>query len=173
MVHAGADTHNTEVDKFEARLAQITEGHTNTNTNNGIHGALWLSHHWPPQYHERCLRVGRHWVCRRCAVLYPVALITGLITAMVSSLGPWTYDLGLIVLCSIPATLAYCGEAMGWFRYQPKVQTVTMAIAAVGIGRGLGHEFLDRWSPMFWLPLGIFGSVWFGATVANWRANNA
>ena len=34
--------------------------------------ALLLSHHPPGQY-DRCIRIGRHHVCRRCAVLYPLA----------------------------------------------------------------------------------------------------
>ena len=35
---------------------------------------MWLSHHWPSDYDRCAVVAGRH-VCRRCLVLYPLALV--------------------------------------------------------------------------------------------------
>ena len=48
---------------------------------------MMLSHHFPEDY-DRCAVVAGFHVCRRCLVLYPVALVTG----VVISLGSWWPD---------------------------------------------------------------------------------
>ena len=45
---------------------------------------MWLSHHWPSGYDRCAVIAGRH-VCRRCLVLYPLALVTGIAI----SIGSW------------------------------------------------------------------------------------
>ena len=42
---------------------------------------LWLSHHYPGQY-DRCVVVGRRHLCRRCAVMYPFAVLVGVIALL-------------------------------------------------------------------------------------------
>ena len=58
---------------------------------------MWLSHHWPEQY-DRCAVIGRRHVCRRCLVLYPLALVAGIAVAVGSwwphGLDPWVLWLG-------------------------------------------------------------------------------
>ena len=46
---------------------------------------MYLSHHWPSDY-DRCAVVGGMHICRRCLVLYPVALVAGLVVGI----GSWT-----------------------------------------------------------------------------------
>jgi hypothetical protein len=150
-------------DAFEARLAeiearqQVADGWRN----------LWLAHHWPETYRERCVRVGSRWVCRRCATLYPLGLAVALSSAL--GLAPWppAIDPWPIWLLSIPATVAYVGEATGRIAYHPRWQVGTTLLAAVAFGRGLGYELIDRWSPEFWGPIAVFGGIWFAATVAG------
>ena len=48
---------------------------------------MCLSHHWPTGY-DRCAVIGGLHVCRRCLVLYPVALVAG----VAISLGSWWPD---------------------------------------------------------------------------------
>lgn len=151
-------------DDYRQRLAEIIEA-------DQAHRArrqLWLSHHWPDQYHPRCVRIGNQWVCRRCLALYPLALVVAGLTALIEPLGPAWFDWWLVLALPIPSTLAYCGEALGWFDYDQRVQGPTMVLGAVGLGRGLGYELVERWSPQFWVPLVLFGSLWLAATVHNW-----
>ncbi len=128
-------------------------------------GRLWLAHHWPDRYHERCVVVAGRPVCRRCAALYPLALLVAL--AATAGLAPWppALDPWPIWLLSIPATVAYGAEAVGLIAYRPRWQVGTTLVAAVAFGRGLGYELTDRWHPWFWGPLVVFGSLWFWATV--------
>ncbi|MGF1595865.1 MAG: hypothetical protein ACFCVK_02890 [Acidimicrobiales bacterium] len=126
---------------------------------------LWLAHHWPADYGPRCVHIGSRPVCRRCAALYPL----GFLVAVVSAAGyaPWppSLDPWPIWLLSIPATVAYVGEALGWFRYDARWQVATTLVAAVAFGRGLGYELLARWSPEFWGPIVVFGTLWLSATL--------
>lgn len=130
---------------------------------------LWLSHHWPDTYQPRCISIGRFHLCRRCTALYPL----GFTVAALSVLGihPWpmSWDPAAIWLLSIPATLAFVGEALGWFRYSARWQVTTTLLAGLAFGRALGYELLDRWSSEFWGPIAVFGGIWFFASVAAWR----
>lgn len=122
---------------------------------------MWLAHHWPEHYHERCVRIGNRHVCRRCAALYPLGLLVAI--ASFNGLTPWptSIDPLPIWLLSIPATIAYCAEAIGMIGYNAKVQVATTLIAAVAFGHALSYEFAERWSPEFWGPICVFGGIWF------------
>jgi hypothetical protein len=122
---------------------------------------MWLAHHWPDHYHERCVKVGKRHVCRRCAALYPLGLLVAVLSF--SGLPPWptSIDPLPIWLLSIPATVAYCAEAIGLINYNAKVQVGTTLLAAVAFGHALSYEFDERWSPEFWGPICIFGGIWF------------
>jgi hypothetical protein len=78
---------------------------------------------------------------------------------------PESWDMAAIWILCIPATVAYCGQALGLFGYNAKVQTAAMAVSALGFGRGLGYEFTQRWSGEFWWPVTIFGGLWFSSTL--------
>ncbi len=130
---------------------------------------MWLAHHWPDEYAERCFTVGRRHVCRRCAALYPLGLLVAVLSASGARWWPESADPFIIWALSIPATLAYCWEALGFIRYNAKVQVATTLLAAVAFGQALSYEFVERWSPEFWAPIFVFGSVWFLATVIGRR----
>ena len=114
-------------------------------------------------------RLGRYHVCRRCLALHPLSLAVAL--ASVAGHPPWPgrFDPGIVWLLSLPATAAYMAEALGWIRYRPWVQVATMLVAALAFGRALGYELLDRWQPVFWGPIAVFGGLWFFATVIGMR----
>lgn len=148
---------------FDDRLKRLAE------RENAIIGKknLWLAHHWPEHYAERCIKIGHRHVCRRCAALYPVGLLVAILTVAGALPWPESVDPLAIWLLSIPATVAYCGEALGFFRYDPRVQVITTLIAALAFGRGLGYELDERWSTEFWGPIAVFGGIWFFATVVG------
>jgi len=130
---------------------------------------LWLSHHWPDHYGERCVMVGGRPACRRCSALYSV----GFAVALASTFGvdPWPdrLDPGLIWLLCLPATAAFVGEALGWFRYSVRWQVATTLVAGLAFGKALGHELEQRWSSEFWGPIAVFGGLWFFASLIGHR----
>ncbi len=126
---------------------------------------LWLAHRWPEHYGDRCAHVGGRWICRRCSILYPIGTLVAILFAAGFEIWPRSWDMEAIYILCVPGTVAYCGEAVGLFRYRPRWQGVAMAITAVGFGRGLGYEFLNRWSGEFWWPVTIFGGLWFAASL--------
>jgi hypothetical protein len=122
---------------------------------------MWLAHHWPEEYRERCVRIGSRHVCRRCAALYPLGLLIAILS--LNGLTPWptSIDPWPIWLLSIPATVAYCAEAVGVIRYDARVQVGTTLLAAVAFGHALSYELDERWSTEFWGPIAVFGGIWF------------
>lgn len=150
---------------FDFKLAQLQARET------AVQGRrnLWLAHHWPADYGDRCVRLGSRHLCRRCAALYPLSFTIAFAAA--AGLAPWpaALDPWPIWLLSIPATVAYVGEALGVFRYDIRWQVGTTLVAAIAFGRALGYELLDRWHPWFWGPLSTFGALWFLATLVAHR----
>ncbi|MFV0259662.1 MAG: hypothetical protein ACK5PP_14595 [Acidimicrobiales bacterium] len=130
---------------------------------------LWTAHHWPEDYPERCVRIGGRWVCRRCAALYPLGILVAVVSAMGYPPWPESWDPWAIWLLSLPATMAYVGEAVGLFRYRARLQVAATLVTAVAFGRGLGYELTQRWSPEFWGPVAVFGGIWFAATIIGSR----
>lgn len=148
---------------FDAKLSAMASA----NTARLGRKNMWLAHHWPEHYRERCVVLaGRH-VCRRCAALYPLGVLVAILSW--AGVAPWpeTFDPAAIWILSIPATVAYCAEALGLIRYSSKVQVGTTLVAALAFGRALGYEFEQRWSPEFWGPICFFGLVWFLFTAAG------
>src|SRR4051794_4149878 len=99
--------------------------------------SLILSHHPPSQY-DRCLRVGRHYLCRRCAVLYPLAFAI----AAASLLGahwPEAWDRTLLYLLPLPVTLELVIERFRGIRYNATRQMIVTVVAAPALGRGLAR----------------------------------
>ena len=130
---------------------------------------LWLSHHWPESYDDRCLRLGRWHVCRRCSALYGVGFVVA--GAMTAGVRPWPdgWDPTVIWLLCLPATIAFVGEALGWFGYRVSWQVATTLVAGLAFGKALGYELDQRWSPEFWGPIAVFGGIWFFASLIGHR----
>lgn len=152
----------TAMKMFDAKLASIAAQETRLLGRKN----MWLAHHWPEHYSERCVKVGGRHVCRRCAALYPIGFLTAFLFALKGfTFWPTELDPAPIWILSIPATVAYCAEALGFVRYNPKVQVATTIAAGFGFGHALGYELQERWSTEFWGPIAVFGGIWFFATV--------
>ena len=147
---------------FEAKLASIAAQESRLLGRKN----MWLAHHWPEDYAERCVAVGGRHVCRRCATLYPLGFLTAALFALKGfTFWPTEIDPAPIWILSIPATLAYCAEASGFISYNAKVQVGTTIAAGFAFGHALGYELQNRWSSEFWGPIAVFGGIWFFATV--------
>jgi len=130
---------------------------------------LWHAHHWPHRY-DRCTTIaGRH-VCRRCLWFYCAAFAT-LFLAYVG-LTPWptSWDIAMVWLLSIPATMDFVGGELERLTYDPRRQVVVSTILGVAVGRGFFLELNDRWSWTFWGPVLVYGSLWLAvALYAFWK----
>jgi hypothetical protein len=117
---------------------------------------LWISHHYPEQY-DRCVNIGGRHVCRRCLVLYPLALVV-----MVFSLvGPWpgSIDGVLLVLLPLPAVAEFVLEHIGRLRYQPWRQVLCTVPLAIALGRGFALYVKDPKSLLFWGVVVVYGGL--------------
>lgn len=158
---AGDAAQRLALARFDAGLARLAARETERLAGRN----LWLAHHRPEHYGERCVVVSGRPVCRRCLALYPMSFLVAFAAA--AGLAPWpaSLDPWPIWLLSVPATVAYGAEALGLIAYRPRWQVATTLMAAFAFGRALGYELLDRWHPWFWGPLALFGALWFWATV--------
>ncbi len=160
----------SDLDAFDAHLAVIR---SRDQQRRMARRNLWLAHHWPEHYDQRCVQVGSRPVCRRCAALYPLSFLVAV--AAVAGVSPWpgSIDPWMIWVLCWPATIAYGGEALGWFDYRPAWQVAATLMTALAFGRALGYELLNRWSGVFWGPIALFGGIWFLATVMGARQRAA
>ena len=116
---------------------------------------LLLAHHPPSQY-ERGRRIGGRHVCRRCAVLYPLAFVV----AAASLLGvhwPQTWDRTLLYLLPLPVTLEFVVERLGAIRYHARRQMAVTLLAAPALGRGFARYALHPGDRLFWTMVLLFG----------------
>lgn len=126
---------------------------------------MWLSHHQPEQY-DRCLRVGRWHVCRRCALLYPLAFLVMAITLA----GGWSAGRGpavLVVILPLPAVVEFCLEQLRTVGYRPWRQLVVTAPLAIGLGIGFARYLEDVGDPVFWITVVVYGAACLGTVL--WR----
>ncbi len=164
MTDSSEETNNAlTLLKVEQRLRQIGKREEEIISRRN----MWLAHHHYKDYGTRCVKVGHRHVCRRCAALYPLGIFAALAAVTGVPFWPNSWDPFMIWLLCIPATVTYCGEAVGLFRYNPKWQVGAMLITATAFGKALHYELLERWSPAFWHPLLVFGSLWFAATMLS------
>lgn len=117
---------------------------------------LWLSHHHADGRH-RCLTLGRLAVCRRCAVLYPAALVTALL-ALGGLRWPTGLDAVLLWLLPIPAVLDFLADMVGG-RHHPRRQVAATLALAVAMGIAwtrVRHGFGDE---LVWSVVVTYGAI--------------
>jgi peptidoglycan/LPS O-acetylase OafA/YrhL len=116
---------------------------------------LLLAHH-PPSRYDRCLRVGGHYVCRRCAVLYPVAFVVA-IASLAGAHWPEAWDRALLYLLPLPVTLEFIIERLGGIRYHAGRQIAATLLAAPALGRGFARYIAHPGDRLFWTMVLLFG----------------
>ena len=132
---------------------------------------MWLSHHWPDGY-DRCAVVGGRHVCRRCLVLYPVALVTGVAISMGSwwdqAWTPWVLWLG-----PLPGVIEFVLDNLRMIRYSPVRQMVLSAGGAVAAGVGYVAYLDDHLDPLVWSVVAVYTTVCVAAVLAGGRRRRA
>ena len=128
---------------------------------------MWLSHHWPADY-ERCAVVGGRHVCRRCLVLYPLALVTGIVIS-IGSWWPDQIDPWVLWLLPAPGVVEFALDNLGLISYAPRRQIVLSAAGAVAAGVGYVRYLNHASDPLVWSVLGVYTAVCLIAAVVGGR----
>jgi hypothetical protein len=84
-------------------------------------------------------------VCRRCAVLYPVAFVCA--AAMYATDVPLAAALAACWILPLPMTLEWVGEHFGRVRHAPGRLAALSALAAVGVGAALAVHLREPLQP--------------------------
>ena len=128
---------------------------------------MWLSHHWPSGY-DRCAVIGGRHVCRRCLVLYPLALLSGIAI----SIGSWwnsAWDPWVLWLGPLPGVIEFVLDNLGTIRYSPVRQMVLSAGGAVAAGVGY-TRYLDHMADgLVWSVVAVYTTVCVAAVVVGSR----
>ncbi len=125
--------------------------------------SMFLSHHWPSRY-DRCAVVGGRHVCRRCLVLYPVAIVTALV-AGAGLTWPTSWDVWLLWLLPIPGVVEFVLDSMGAVRYSATRQIVVSAMLAVAYGRILWRYSHHPADGLVWAVVIVDTSVCLAAAL--------
>ncbi len=130
---------------------------------------MWLSHHWPGDY-DRCVSVAGLHICRRCLVLYPVALVAGIVI----NVGSWwdeTWDPLVLWLFPLPGVIEFVLDNVRVVAYRPRRQVALSALGAVAAGVGYVRYLDDLTDPLVWSVVAVYTSVCLSAAMIGglWR----
>lgn len=128
---------------------------------------LWLSHHYPHQYH-RCIRVGEKHICRRCSVFYPVAFAVTLAT-LAGLRWPEAADVWLLWLLPVPVVLEWYLEHLGMARYSAWRNTSLTLLCAPAVGVGLARYLRSPGDTLFWVVVATYAVICITAVVMGRR----
>jgi hypothetical protein len=131
---------------------------------------MYLAHHYPDQY-ERCVLVGQAHVCRRCLVLYPLAIAT-LVLVVLAPVPDALQNL-VWVLGPLPAVGELLAEQFGRITYRPRRQIAVTIPLAVALGCGFGLYLDDHTSVLFWGIVVLYTGVCAGAVLWARRGSDA
>lgn len=122
----------------------------------GEHTPLWLAHHWPHEF-DRCIAVRGRMVCRRCAVLYPVGLLTaatlGIAGADADLVPAW-----LLWLLPLPAVAEWTAEHLGLARPSPRRLVVVTLLLALACGPLYLRYLDDHTDGVVFSLFGVYGT---------------
>ena len=124
---------------------------------------IWLSHHWPDHY-DRCVRVGHAHVCRRCAVLYPLIVLSAVLALVLDAPQSALWAAWLLPL---PLAIEWTGEHLGRLRYSATRQIGTTALAAPGFGIALSVHIEAPFALAALAPVAVYVLVLFVVAVAT------
>lgn len=139
---------------FERRLAEIQAERAQDPV---ADTSMWLSHHYPDGYDRCAVIAGRH-VCRRCLVLYPLALVAGIAI----SVGSWwshAWDPWVLWLGPLAGTVEFVLDNLRLVRYSPVRQVVLSAGGAVAAGVGYVRYLDDRTDPLVWRVVAVYTTI--------------
>lgn len=118
---------------------------------------MYLSHHWPDQY-DRCTVIGGMHICRRCLILYPVALVAGVLISLGSwwpePLNPW-----VLWLFPLPGVVEFVLDNLRLITYSPVRQMWLSAAGAVAAGVGYSMYLQDTFDATVWAVVAVYTAV--------------
>ena len=129
------------------------------------HERMWLAHHGP-EHAERCLHVRGVAVCRRCAVLYPVAVLTAVLVLLTDPPSAWL--LAAMWLLPVPMVLEWMGEHLGRLAYSPGRQIAVTALGAPALGAAVAIHAIEPFSVAAWAPIVIWTAICAGTAAWSW-----
>ena len=118
---------------------------------------MWLSHHWPGDYDRCAVVAGRH-VCRRCLVLYPLALVAG-VAISIGSWWPSSLDPRVLWLFPLPGVIEFALDNLGLIGYSPRRQMILSAGGALAAGVGYVRYLHHPTDPLVWSVLGVYTAI--------------
>lgn len=125
---------------------------------------MWLAHH-PPEHLERCVQLrGRH-VCRRCAVLYPIAVLSAVAVLVLDP--PQTLMTLALWVLPVPMVLEWVGEHLGGWRYSPTRQVTVTAIGAPALGVALAWHAVEPFAWAATLPVLTWTAICLSSALAG------
>jgi hypothetical protein len=128
---------------------------------------MWLAHHFPDDY-DRCVRVGRSHLCRRCLALYPLAFAAMLLTY--GRTWPDTANVIALIVLPLPAVIELVLEQFGAVYYHRLRQLVVTVPLALGLGRGFAIYLADQTNRLFWSV--VIGYTGLCAVSIVWRSRS-
>ncbi|WP_426573115.1 hypothetical protein [Aquihabitans sp. McL0605] len=132
---------------------------------------MMLSHHWPDAYDRCAVIAGRH-VCRRCLVLYPVALLSG-VAISIGSWWPEGLNPVVLWLFPLPGVIEFVLDNLGRIEYSPVRQMWLSGAGAVAAGVGYSMYLKDTFDPVVWAVVAVYTAVCVAAVVVGHRRGTA
>ncbi len=134
-------------------------------TDTTVPARLWLAHHGP-EHTERCVHWGNQAICRRCAVLYPTAILTSLLVVAVAP--PTAALVAAMWLLPVPMVIDWSAEHLGWLPYSPRRQVAVTAVGAPALGIAFAVNALAPWSLTALAPMLTWGLICALVAAAAW-----
>jgi hypothetical protein len=129
--------------------------------------SIWLSHHWSDD-EGRCAHIGGRLVCRRCLVLYPVALVAA-VAAAAGLRWPASLDVVLLWLLPLPAVLDFVADNLAVVRHSPRRQVVVTALLGVSLGVAYSRYLDHTGDSLVWSVVATYGVICLVAALARVR----
>jgi hypothetical protein len=119
-------------------------------------------------------------VCRRCLVLYPAALLTALMVAVLAPGTPGTLAVALMWMLPIPAVVDWTLEHLGVVAWSPRRQVGVTLVAAPALGIALAAHADRPFTHTAVIPMAFWTLVCLTAAMAgaerrgpdDWRARH-
>lgn len=124
---------------------------------------MYLSHHWPEEY-DRCQVVRGLHICRRCLVLYPLAIVT----AVVVGLGSWwshRWDPWVLWLMPLPGVIEFVADNLRLIAYSARRQVVLSASGAFAAGVGYVRYLDNTTDGLVWTVVFTYGGMCLAAAL--------
>lgn len=126
---------------------------------------MWLSHHWPHAY-DRCVEWRGLHICRRCFVLYPLALVSG-VAIGIGSWWPHGLDPWVLWLFPLPGVIEFVLDNLGRIPYSPRRQIVLSGAGAIAAGLGYERYLTDPTDSLVWTMVAVYTAVCLAGAIVG------